>query len=194
MNSATARSRSSPPTVSSESSWRRPAPRCRTPAHSTELLSIHDGEIAARNNDLEDAGTFTVEGLVSDASVDDYDALLLPGGTVNPDKLRIDEHAVGFVRDFFNSGKPIGVDLPWAVDARGSRRRPRSHPDVIPQHPDRSAQRRRQRRRRGGGHRRGLGHEPLSRRSSGVLQQDRGGVRRGPSRVSGPRRERGGSS
>jgi protease I len=56
-----------------------------------ELLSIHDGEIVARNHDLEDAGTFTVDGLVSDASVGDYDALLLPGGTVNPDKLRMDQ-------------------------------------------------------------------------------------------------------
>src|ERR1700710_291295 len=54
-----------------------------------ELLSIHDGEIAARNNDLEDAGTFSVDRLVADASVDDYDALLLPGGTGNPDKLRM---------------------------------------------------------------------------------------------------------
>src|SRR3954453_12971044 len=60
-----------------------------------ELLSIHDGEIAARNNDLEDAGTFTVDRLVGDASVEDYDALLLPGGPVNPDKLRMDEQAVG---------------------------------------------------------------------------------------------------
>src|SRR3954452_11232557 len=58
-----------------------------------ELLSIHDGEIAARDNDLEDAGTFTVDRLVGDASVDDYDALLLPGGTVNPNKLRMDERA-----------------------------------------------------------------------------------------------------
>src|SRR5690349_8586604 len=74
-----------------------------------ELLSIHDGEIAARNHDLEEAGTFTVDGLVSQASVDDYDALLLPGGTVNPDQLRMDDDAVGFVREFFESGKPIGT-------------------------------------------------------------------------------------
>src|SRR3954453_1652620 len=82
-----------------------------------ELLSIHDGEIAARNNDLEDAGTFTVDRLVGDASVDDYDALLLPGGTVNPDKLRMDERAVDFVRDFFNSGKPVGTIChgPWTL-------------------------------------------------------------------------------
>ena len=52
----------------------------------TELLSLKAGEIQARNNDLESAGTFTVDRVVADASVDDYDALLLPGGTVNPDK------------------------------------------------------------------------------------------------------------
>src|SRR3954451_13428406 len=65
-----------------------------------ELLCIHDGEIAARNTAREDAGTFTVDRLVGDASVEDYDALLLPGGTVNPDKLRMDQHAVDFVREF----------------------------------------------------------------------------------------------
>jgi deglycase len=88
---------------------------------STELLSIHDGEIAARNNDLEDAGTFSVDRLVSDASVDDYDALLLPGGTVNPDKLRMNDDAIGFVRQFFESGKPIGTIChgPWSLVEAG---------------------------------------------------------------------------
>src|SRR3954467_15272487 len=82
-----------------------------------ELLSIHHGEIAARNNDLEDAGAFTVDRLVADASVDDYDALLLPGGTVNPDKLRMDERAVEFVREFFDTGKPIASIChgPWTL-------------------------------------------------------------------------------
>jgi protease I len=87
----------------------------------TTLLSIHDGEIAARDHDLDEAGTFPVDRLVSEASVDDYDGLLLPGGTVNPDKLRIDEDAVGFVRDFFNSGKPIGAIChgPWTLVEAG---------------------------------------------------------------------------
>lgn len=82
-----------------------------------ELLSLHEGEIAARNHDLEEAGTFTVDGLVSQASVGDYDALLLPGGTVNPDQLRMDDDAVGFVREFFESGKPIGTIChgPWTL-------------------------------------------------------------------------------
>ncbi|MDT5100545.1 MAG: protease [Mycobacterium sp.] len=83
----------------------------------TELLSLKLGEIQARNNDLDSAGTFTVDRMVADASVNDYDALLLPGGTVNPDKLRIDDTAVSFVRDFVGSGKPVGVIChgPWTL-------------------------------------------------------------------------------
>jgi protease I len=86
-----------------------------------ELLSIHEGKIAARDHDLEDAGTFPVDGLVSDARVGDYDALLLPGGTVNPDQLRMNDDAVGFVREFFESGKPIGTIChgPWTLVEAG---------------------------------------------------------------------------
>jgi protease I len=88
----------------------------------TVLLSLHDGEIQARNNDLESAGTFDVDGLVGSASPDDYDALLLPGGTVNPDKLRMDERAVGFVRDFVATGKPIASIChgPWTLLEAGA--------------------------------------------------------------------------
>ena len=87
----------------------------------TELLSLKAGEIQARNNDLESAGTFTVDRVVADASVDDYDALLLPGGTVNPDKLRIDGTAVSFVRAFVGSGKPVATIChgPWTLVEAG---------------------------------------------------------------------------
>ena len=93
----------------------------------TTLLSIKTGEIAARRFDLEDAGTFTVDQLVEAVSVDDYDALLLPGGTVNPDKLRMEPAAVQFVRNFVQSGKPVAAIChgPWnfveADVARGRR-------------------------------------------------------------------------
>ena len=63
----------------------------------TGLLSIHSGEIQARQFDLVPAGTFPVDKLVTDASPGDYDALLLPGGTVNPDQLRINTDAVASV-------------------------------------------------------------------------------------------------
>jgi protease I len=83
----------------------------------TELLSIHDGEIQARQFDLVSAGTFPVDKQVSNASVEDYDALLLPGGTVNPDQLRQNDDAVGFVRAFVESGKPVATIChgPWTL-------------------------------------------------------------------------------
>jgi protease I len=86
-----------------------------------QLLSLKTGEIQARNHDLEPAGTFDVDHAVSDASVDDYDALILPGGTVNPDKLRLDSAAVGFVREFVNSGKPVAAIChgPWTLVEAG---------------------------------------------------------------------------
>jgi protease I len=62
-----------------------------------QLLSLKTGEIQARNHDLEPAGTFDVDRVVSDTSVDEFDALVLPGGTVNPDKLRLDDSG-GLVR------------------------------------------------------------------------------------------------
>ena len=74
---------------------------------STVLVSLKSGEIRARDHDLVHAGTFSVDEVVVRASVDDYDALLLPGGTVNPDKLRMEPAAVAFVRDFVQSGKPV---------------------------------------------------------------------------------------
>ena len=87
----------------------------------TELLSIHPGEIQARQFDLVSAGTFPVDKLVTDASPDDYDALLLPGGTVNPDQLRINPDAVAFVRAFAETGKPIAAIChgPWTLITAG---------------------------------------------------------------------------
>jgi protease I len=87
----------------------------------TELLSITEGEVQARDHDLEDAGTFTVDGLVGSASVAEYDALLLPGGTVNPDKLRMEPDAVRFVEEFVRSGKPVASIChgPWTLVEAG---------------------------------------------------------------------------
>jgi protease I len=83
----------------------------------TQLLSLDDDQIQAMNHDIEQGDTFSVDGRVSDAAVDDFDALILPGGTANPDKLRMDEAAVSFVRDFVTSGKPVAVIChgPWTL-------------------------------------------------------------------------------
>jgi protease I len=51
------------------------------------------------------------------ARVDDFDALMLPGGVINPDQLRMDQRAVQFVRDFFAAGKPVAAIChgPWML-------------------------------------------------------------------------------
>ena len=83
----------------------------------TELLSVKDDEIQAMNHDLEPADKFSVDKLVGDASVADYDGLILPGGTVNADKLRIEDDVISFVKEYFKSGKPVGVIChgPWTL-------------------------------------------------------------------------------
>jgi protease I len=83
----------------------------------TELLSIAEGEIQAMNHDIEKGDTFPVDKLVGGASVDDYAGLILPGGTINPDKLRVDEDATSFVQEFFKAGKPVGAIChgPWTL-------------------------------------------------------------------------------
>jgi protease I len=74
-----------------------------------DLVSVSDGRIQAMNGDIEPAETFTVDRLAADTSPEDYDALLLPGGTVNADRLRMDEDVRGLVRGIVEAGKPVGV-------------------------------------------------------------------------------------
>ena len=54
---------------------------------------------------------------LDDAKVDDYDALLLPGGVMNPDKLRLYDKAIKFIKEFGDSGKPIAAIChgPWTL-------------------------------------------------------------------------------
>ena len=88
----------------------------------SDLLSTHTGEIQARQFDLVSAGTFPVDRLVGDASPGEYDAMLLPGGTVNPDMLRINQNAVSFVREFAGTNKPIAAIChgPWTLIEAGA--------------------------------------------------------------------------
>jgi protease I len=99
-----------------------------------EVLSLKTGEIQARNHDLEPAGTFAVDRAVAEASVAEFDALVLPGGTVNPDKLRLDNSAVSFVRDFVESGKLVAAIChgPWTLVEAGVAvgRRLTSYPSI----------------------------------------------------------------
>jgi protease I len=61
--------------------------------------------------------TVKVDRLVYDAKPEEFDALVLPGGQINPDKLRMDKEAVAFVRTFAESGKPVAAIChgPWVL-------------------------------------------------------------------------------
>lgn len=63
------------------------------------------------------ADFFPVDVKLEDANAEDYDGLLLPGGTVNPDQLRINKQAVQFVRAFFAASKPVAAIChgPWSL-------------------------------------------------------------------------------
>jgi len=82
-----------------------------------DLVSLSTGEIQSMNADINPADKVTVDKAVADVSADDYDALILPGGTVNPDNLRVDQEAVSFVQAFFRAGNPVGAIChgPWTL-------------------------------------------------------------------------------
>jgi protease I len=81
-----------------------------------DLLSLKAGEFQGFDH-LDKDQTFTADMAVKDASAEDYDGLVLPGGVANPDALRLDEDAVHFVRAFFEAKKPVGAicHAPWTL-------------------------------------------------------------------------------
>jgi protease I len=80
------------------------------------LLSTHGGTIQGMNH-MDKGDLFEVDGLVADADAADYDALVLPGGVANPDRLRTNNKAVKFVRAFFDASKPVAAIChgPWTL-------------------------------------------------------------------------------
>ena len=86
----------------------------------TELISLEPGEIQGFNH-YDKGDKIPVDRTIEEASADEYDALMLPGGVGNPDTLRMDENAVSFVRDFFEQGKPVAAIChgPWLLVEAG---------------------------------------------------------------------------
>jgi protease I len=82
----------------------------------TALVSLEAGEIQCFDH-LEKADRWPVDTTLDEADPDTFDALVLPGGVANPDRLRMDQRAVRFVRSFFEAGKPVGVIChgPWTI-------------------------------------------------------------------------------
>jgi protease I len=86
-----------------------------------EVIGIQTGDAQTMNSDVNPGETFTVEKTFTEVSADEYDGLVIPGGTVGSDNLRADENAVDFIHSFFEQAKPVGVIChgPWTLVEAG---------------------------------------------------------------------------
>jgi len=89
----------------------------------TQLVSPKDGQVKAWKF-TEWGDEFPVDVPLAQAHPDDFDALLLPGGVINPDKLRTLPEAVAFAKAFFDAGKPVASIChgPWTIIEAGAAR------------------------------------------------------------------------
>lgn len=89
----------------------------------TQIVSPKDGAVRAWNF-TEWGDQFRVDRLLNEARPDEYDALLLPGGVINPDTLRTIPAAVAFAKGFFDAGKPVASIChgPWTIIEAGAAR------------------------------------------------------------------------
>jgi protease I len=87
----------------------------------TRIVSPAKGQVQGWNH-FEHGDSFPVEVSLDDARPQEFDALLLPGGVANPDRLRIIPKAVQFIREFFDAGKPVASIChgPWPLIEAGA--------------------------------------------------------------------------
>lgn len=98
------------------SELREPLAQLKARGATVQVLSPEPGDI--RSWDKKNWGdSVAVDLALADARVEDFDALVLPGGQINPDELRAEPAAVAFVRDFVASGKPVAAIChgPWLL-------------------------------------------------------------------------------
>jgi protease I len=94
----------------------RPLEAVRQAGAACTLLSLKAGPFQGFKH-LDKGSTFVADAAVKDVAADDFDALVLPGGVANPDRLRMDSDAVAFVRAFVDAGKPVAAicHAPWLL-------------------------------------------------------------------------------
>lgn len=97
-----------------------PLERLRDAGAAVDIASLKTGEITGWDGD--DWGEdVEVDLTIADARAADYDALVLPGGQINPDLLRVEDSAIALIRDFASAGKPIAAvcHAPWLLVEAG---------------------------------------------------------------------------
>lgn len=92
-----------------ESELTSPVERLKEEGATVHIISSKAGKIQAMKNDKDWTIEVPVDKILSEVSADQYQGLLLPGGVLNPDKLRQSEEAIKFVKSFFDAGKPVAA-------------------------------------------------------------------------------------
>ncbi len=85
-----------------------PVKRLKEEGATVHIISSKSGKIKAWDQDHWSIEV-DVDKTISEANADDYNGLLLPGGVINPDQLRVNEDALAFVKAFFADGKPVAA-------------------------------------------------------------------------------------
>jgi len=93
-----------------------PREKLREAGANVEVATPTGGEIRGWNS-TDWGETIPADLKIADVNTDDYDALIVPGGVMNPDKLRVDEDAMGVLRNFLDSGRLIAAIChgPWLL-------------------------------------------------------------------------------
>jgi protease I len=91
-----------------ESELTEPVKRLKEEGATVHIISSKSGKIKGWSNGNW-SGEVDVDKTLSEANADDYNGLVLPGGVINPDKLRVNEDAIAFVKAFFEAGKPVAA-------------------------------------------------------------------------------------
>lgn len=100
-----------------EAEYTQPRATAEAAGAMVDLVSLDAGSIQAVQNDIHPSAVLPVDRTVDQVRADDYDALVLPGGAVNPDRLRINDDAMDFVHAFFEQEKPVAAIChgPWSL-------------------------------------------------------------------------------
>ena len=97
-----------------------PLRKLREAGATVDVVSPESGEI--KGWDMKDWGGFVkVDRSLGEVSAQDYDAIVLPGGQLNPDYLRVNQDALSFIRDFYSAGKTVAAicHAPWLLIEAG---------------------------------------------------------------------------
>lgn len=99
----------------------KPVAALKAAGATVEVVAPKAGEIQGFNHH-EKGDRTPVDRSLAEASPDDYDAIVLPGGVINPDQLRLEPQAIDFIRYFSHAGKPIAAIChgPWTLIDAGA--------------------------------------------------------------------------